>query len=102
MKITEEMKTTREAAKEDKHKQITNNLQELLEKNYDAEKGFKKAVMEAQNPRLKEFFKEQAKIHSYFATQLHSEIHKLNEKPRERGSTIGNIHRMWMDIRELC
>ena len=51
------MKTTREEAKENIHDNLVDNLQGLLEKNYDAEKGFKKAVENAKNSQLKEFLK---------------------------------------------
>ena len=47
------MKTTREEAKENIHDNLVDNLQGLLEKNYDAEKGFKKAVENAKNGQLK-------------------------------------------------
>lgn len=60
------MKTTRELAREDNQKQLVGNLQELLVKNYDANKGFKKAVKEAGDPELKEFFKVQAFMHQRY------------------------------------
>lgn len=47
------MKTTNEKAKENNHDNLVDNLQELLEKNFDAEKGFTKAMKDAENPRLK-------------------------------------------------
>lgn len=36
------MKTTREAAREASHDALVHDLKELLERNYDAEKGYKK------------------------------------------------------------
>ena len=33
------METTKEKADQNIHKEVVNNLQDLLEKNYDAEKG---------------------------------------------------------------
>jgi uncharacterized protein (TIGR02284 family) len=93
------MKTTREAAKEEIHKNLVNNLQDLLEKNYDAEEGFKKAMHDAKDPNLKEFLKRQAVQRNHFATELDKAIHSLNEHPREKGSTEGTLHRAWIDFK---
>ena len=49
------MKTTHEKAKEHNHDKLVDNLQELLEKNYDAEKGFTKAMKDAKGNNLKKF-----------------------------------------------
>lgn len=92
------MKTTREAAREEAHKTLVQNLQELLAKNYDAEKGFKKGIKESKNPDLKEYLKTQALRHHRFATELDKIIHSLNEKPVEEGSAVGKFHRVWIDV----
>jgi len=93
------MKTTKEKADQDIHDNLVNNLQELLEKNYDAEKGFTKAMKDAQNNNLKEYFKFQAAQRSQFANELTDEIRNLNETPKESGSTTGTLHRTWIDIK---
>lgn len=95
------MKTTRESAREETQKQLVTNLQELLVKNYDANKGFKKAVKEAKDSELKEFFKTQAFQHHRFATQLDKLIHSLNHTPIEEGSAVGRFHRIWMDVLKI-
>lgn len=92
------MKTTRELAKEATHKVLVQNLQELLVKNYDANKGFKKAFNYAKDPNLRDYLKVQALMHHRFATQLDKLIHSLNETPINEGSTVGRFHRTWMDI----
>lgn len=93
------MKTTREEAKEESHQNLVDNLQELLEKNYDAEKGFKNAMEDSKNPRLKQFLKKQALQKNQFVTELEHLIRSLNEEPKETGSTKGDLHRTWMDIK---
>jgi uncharacterized protein (TIGR02284 family) len=93
------MKTTNEKAKEHNHDKLVNNLQELLEKNYDAEKGFTKAMTDAKNPRLKNFLQHQAAQRSRFTTELTQEIRNLNEEPKESGSFTGDLHRTWIDIK---
>ncbi|CAM3366620.1 ferritin-like domain-containing protein [Aequorivita lipolytica] len=93
------MKTTNEKAKEHNHDKLVDNLQELLEKNYDAQKGFTKAMEDAKNANLKNFLKHQAAQRNRFATELDNEIRNLNEKPKESGSLTGDLHRTWIDIK---
>lgn len=95
------MKTTREAAREASHNQLVESLTNLLEKNYDAEKGYKKALEHADNPKIKTFLKDQAARRNHFATELDKEIHLLNEHPETKGdgSVLGNLHKFWMDFR---
>jgi uncharacterized protein (TIGR02284 family) len=93
------MKTTREQAKEDIHENLVDNLQGLLERNYDAEAGYKKAMQDAENAQLKEFLKRQAAQRGAFASELDQEIRALNETPKESGSTTGKLHRTWIDIK---
>ena len=95
------MKTTRESAREASHKNIIHILTELLEKNYDAEKGYKKALEHTSNPDLKNFLKSQAVQRNHFATEIDKQIHQLNEHPKDKitGSTLGSIHRFWMGFK---
>jgi len=92
------MKTTIEEAKEEIHNKLVHNLQELLSKNYDAEKGFKKAISDAKDTKLKDFLKNQVVRHNHFATEIDKEIRLLNEHPIEKSNTEGNLHRAWMDL----
>jgi len=93
------MKTTRESAREESHKKITHSLQELLEKNYDAEKDYKTARERAENSSLKEFFKKQAVRKNHFATEIDRQLHSLNEHPKETGSTMGTLNRTWINLK---
>jgi uncharacterized protein (TIGR02284 family) len=92
------MKTTRELAKEESHDRLVQNLQQLLVKNYDADKGIRKAFKEAKNQNLKDYFKKEALRHHRYATELDRIIHSLNATPMEEGSAVGRFHRIWMDI----
>ncbi len=94
------METTREKAKQQYHDDVVNSLQGLLEKNYDAEAGYKKAMELSESQGLKNFLKRRAAQRSEFATELDREIRKLNETPKESGSTTGMIHRTWMNLKE--
>ncbi|MEX0995454.1 MAG: PA2169 family four-helix-bundle protein [Flavobacteriaceae bacterium] len=93
------MQTTREEARIDSKENLVGNLKGLLEKNYDAEKGFKKALNNANNEHLKNFLKTQAVQRNRFATELDNELRTMNEKPKESGSATGTIHRTWMDFK---
>ncbi|MDX1761962.1 MAG: PA2169 family four-helix-bundle protein [Christiangramia sp.] len=95
------MKTTRESAREASHKNLVHTLTTLLEKNYDAEKGYKKALEHTNNSDLKNFIKGQAVQRNHFATELDKHIHLLNEHPKDKstGSALGSIHRFWMDVK---
>ena len=93
------MKTTHEKAKEHNHDKLVDNLQELLEKNYDAEKGFTKAMKDAKGSNLKKFLQQQAAQRSRFATELDQQIRNLNEEPKDSGSFTGDLHRTWIDIK---
>lgn len=94
------MKTTIEEAREKSHENLVSSLQGLLEKNYDAEKGYKEAMVKAENGHLKEYLKVRAALRNRFATELSDTIISLNEKPKESGSATGSIHRTWMNIKE--
>lgn len=78
---------------------MSKKLNELLEKNYDAEKGYKKAAEIVENDRLKNFFNEQAQNRYDFGHELKSEIRNHGEDPDKGGSTTGSAHRTWMDIK---
>lgn len=93
------MKTTLEESRENKQKETVNVLQDIIEKNYDAEKGYSKAMEDAKNPALKGFLQQQAAKRSRFATEIDQELRQLGETPKESGSVTGAIHRTWIDIK---
>lgn len=93
------MKTTREAAREDSHRKLVHSLQELLEKNYDAEKDYKIALERAESHELKQFFKKQVVRRDHYSTEIDKLIHSLNEHPKESGTTSGTLHRTWINLR---
>ncbi len=80
-------------------KEVSNKLNDLLEKNYDAEKGYKFAAENVKNPSLKSFFSERAKERNDFGHELKSEISTLGEKPDKGSSLKGDIHRTWMNLK---
>lgn len=80
---------------------ISNKLNELLVKNYDAEKGYLNAIDNIDNDRLKMFFKRRASERSEFAKELRTEILRYAELPEDSGSFKGAVHRNWMSLKSL-
>ncbi|MHA6280469.1 ferritin-like domain-containing protein [Salinimicrobium sp. CAU 1759] len=93
------MKTTRESAREESHKKVSQGLQELLEKNYDMEKDYRTARERAKDPALKDFFKKQAVKKNHFATEIDKQLHSLNEHPKDPGSTVAGLNRTWINLK---
>ena len=79
--------------------EMTKKINDLLEKNYDAEKGYKKAAEIVDNNKLKQFFEEQAQNRYDFGNTLKDEIKNIGSTPDKGGSTTGDLHRAWMDIK---
>ncbi|WOD44664.1 ferritin-like domain-containing protein [Hwangdonia lutea] len=81
--------------------EISNKLNELLIKNYDAEKGYLNAAENVDSPTLKIFFKRRASERSEFAKELRTEILRYGEIPEDSGSFKGTMHRNWMSLKSL-
>lgn len=82
-----------------KPNEMSESLNELLEKNYDSEKGYKEAVDDVNNAQLKSFFTEKAKQRYDFGHELKSEIKSLGETPEKGSSVKADLHRTWMDLK---
>lgn len=80
---------------------ISNQLNELLVKNYDAEKGYLNAIENVDSDKLKMFFKRRATERSEFAKELRTEILRYGELPEDSGSFKGTLHRNWMTLKSL-
>ncbi|TYB79913.1 ferritin-like domain-containing protein [Bizionia myxarmorum] len=79
--------------------EISNKLNELLVKNYDAEKGYINAMNNVDDSELKMFFKRRASERSQFAKELRTEILQYGEIPEDSGSFKGTLHRNWMSLK---
>lgn len=80
---------------------ISSKLNDLLERTYDAEKGFKKAAENTEHAYLKRYFERKSLERKNFALELNSEIRSFGETPEKSGSIEGTAHRAWMDIKAL-
>ena len=77
---------------------ISNKLNDLLEKNYDAEKGYVLAKDKIENPSLESFFRDMADLRNKFGRELKKEIKEYGRLPNEDGSIKGDLHRAWMNL----
>ncbi|MDD7887352.1 PA2169 family four-helix-bundle protein [Flavivirga sp. 57AJ16] len=80
---------------------ISSKLNDLLEKTYDAEKGFKKAAANTDHTYLKRYFERKSKERHNFGQDLNNEIRSFGERGIESGSITAAAHRTWMDIKAL-
>ncbi len=78
---------------------IGNKLNELLEKNYDAEAGYKLAKEKVEDSRMKNFFDTQQKERYNFGHELKTEMKTFGQEPEKGTSLKGDAHRMWMNIK---
>ncbi len=93
------METTKEAADRISREQKVKALNDLLVKNYDSESGYKTAITETDNVRLKSYFQAQAAQRSQYVNELDKAIRDLNAEPAKSGSALGSVHRSWIDFK---
>ena len=80
---------------------IGNKLNELLEKTYDAEEGFKKAAEHTDHTYLKGYFDKKAQQRKDFGHQLKDEIKSFGQQVDKGDSFTSKVHRTWMDVKTL-
>lgn len=80
---------------------VSSKLNDLLEKTYDAEKGFKKASENVKNVALKNYFIQKSDERYSFGKNLKTEIESFGEEVDKGGSMTGKAHRAWMDIKNF-
>lgn len=78
---------------------VSNKLNELLQKNYDAEAGYKQAAEKVDNPQLQTFFNKRASDRYDFGHQIKNEIKSFGQEPEKGTSFTGDAHRFWMNIK---
>lgn len=86
---------------ETKHEKLVDQLEEILEKNRDAEKGYVKAAENADSPNLKAFFRRKASERKEFNESLKRELVTSYDEIDDDGSFSGTMHRTWMDIKSF-
>ncbi len=80
-------------------KEVADKLNQLLEKTYDAEKGYKEAADNVKDAKMKSFLQEQAQQRYNFGHEIKQEIKAFDQEPDKGGSAKGSLHRTWMDVK---
>nr|WP_321413236.1 PA2169 family four-helix-bundle protein [uncultured Allomuricauda sp.] len=80
-------------------KEIENHLNEIVRKNEDAIKGYKKAAENAKEVGLQNYFQNKARERSNFLNELKAATPALNLENDMDGSAKGAMHRAWMDTK---
>ncbi|CAH8283075.1 uncharacterized protein (TIGR02284 family) [Mariniflexile fucanivorans] len=78
---------------------ISDKLNDLLEKTYDAEKGFNTASENTEHAALKRYFERKSKERYDFGHELKSEIKSFGGHVDKGGSATGTAHRTWMNVK---
>ncbi|WP_281847736.1 ferritin-like domain-containing protein [Olleya namhaensis] len=81
------------------NKELVNTLQDLLQKNYDAEAGYKQVMQKTENQPLKNWMQQKALQRNTFATELDFQIRKHNAEPKASGTLAGDLHRGWINVK---
>lgn len=81
--------------------ELSEKLNRLLEKIYDAEKSYRYAAENMENSQLEAFFTERAAELYDFSHELRAEVRDFGEPPREESSLIGDVHRAWMNLKKV-
>lgn len=82
-----------------KFKKNLESLNDLIQKNLDAEKGYQKASENIDNGALKIFFENRSKERGHFAQSLQSEMAAYAKETETEDSFASKAHRAWMDIK---
>ncbi len=71
----------------------------LLARNRDAHKGYIEAVQNINNTDLRRWMLEYADQRMNFSKELESEIRMLGGEPFKDTSILGDLHRVWMELK---
>lgn len=85
-----------DAVNPQKTAKVLNNLVEL---NIDAEKGFKEAAENVPSASLKSHFIAKSEERRAFAEQLREHLRKLNQQIDQKGTVTEAARRAWLDVK---
>lgn len=80
-------------------KEIEDSLNDIIQKNEDAIKGYVKAAENAEDLGLKSYFETKASERRIFLTELKAAAPALKTRDELDGSAAGALHRTWMDVK---
>ncbi|AZQ42717.1 ferritin-like domain-containing protein [Nonlabens ponticola] len=74
-------------------------LNALLEKTYDAQRGYANAAEMAKDPNVKNWLAHQGARRTEYAAAITGEMKGMNKEPELDGSMTGDLHRSWTNIK---
>lgn len=74
-------------------------LNDLVQKNLDAEKGYQKAAENVESSALKAFFENRSRERGQFAQRLQNEVATHWKDIEKDDSLTSKAHRAWMDVK---
>jgi uncharacterized protein (TIGR02284 family) len=74
-------------------------LNDLIETCRDGQNGFKDAAENVKSTDLKSFFLDVSQERARFLGELQHQVRSLGGDPDKSGSTVGALHRAWIDIK---
>ena len=80
-------------------KEIEDSLNDIIQKNEDAIKGYEKAAENAKGMGLKNYFRNKSQERRNFLMELKSAAPALKTRDDIEGSATGSMHRAWMDVK---
>jgi len=82
-----------------KDQKIINGLNDLLKKNYDAEKGYNMVAEKTEDPVLAAFMRGKASNRYTYGHQIKDIIREMEGEIDKGTSTMGDLHRAWIDVK---
>jgi len=79
--------------------QTIEELNDILERNYDSVAGYEKAAENVKNSRLKNYLTREMIARKEFIKELAAEVLNLGGTPKSSGTIEGTFHRAWIDFK---
>lgn len=79
--------------------QVISTLNDLIEINRDAQKGFQQAAEKIVDGVAKTFCLDQSRSRTHFVGELQTLVHTLGDEPDDSGTVTGALRRGWMDLK---
>ncbi len=82
-------------------KSTEEQLNSLLTRNYDAEQGYLTVADKIEHPEMKNFMQQNSQDRNSFGHEIKEIMSELNLKPDKGTSLSGDVHRAWINLKEL-